>query len=485
MAKRLSKSKYIAGLQCNKRLWLEIHSRDLATPPPPGMQRIFDQGTAVGEMATEEFPDGVLIEADYLNIPEAIKQTKEALNNSVDIIFEGCFVHGNVLVRPDIILRNDLGSWNMIEVKSSTGVKPENIHDVAVQTWVLQGCGLDMERVFLKHINRDCVYPNLSNLFKTVDITDQVKEVISTIPNNLSEFQSILGKPEPDVSIGEHCTNPYSCQFAEYCWKDIPEHSIFTIPRLRWTVKERLVAENKISIDALPGDFSLNDNQLDYLKSYEIKKPIIDWNSIEGELEKLKYPLHFLDFETDGQAVPRFDGIHPYEQFPFQYSCHIMDENGSLEHFEYLHESDTDPRQLLAESLTKSIGDTGSVVAYNAGFEKGVMHKLALWCPEYAEPLQSIIDRLWDQLDIFRNYYMDHRFKGSNSLKNVLPIMIPSMSYENLAVSDGTEAQVAWNEMIQLSNGDEKNKLINELKEYCGQDTLAMVEIHRTFQIGL
>jgi|TARA_B100001971_G_C17698337_1_gene290446 hypothetical protein len=162
-----------------------------------------------------------------------------------------------------------------------------------------------------------------------------------------------------------------------------------------------------------------------------------------------------------------------------------MDENGSLEHFEYLHESDTDPRQLLAESLTKSIGDTGSVVAYNAGFEKGVMHKLALWCPEYAEPLQSIIDRLWDQLDIFRNYYMDHRFKGSNSLKNVLPIMIPSMSYENLAVSDGTEAQVAWNEMIQLSNGDEKNKLINELKEYCGQDTLAMVEIHRTFQIGL
>jgi len=263
----------------------------------------------------------------------------------------------------------------------------------------------------------------------------------------------------------------------EHCWKNVPEHSIFTIPRLRWSVKERLLDENKISIDDLPGDFSLNDNQLKYLKSLEIKKPIIDWNSIAGELDQLEYPIHFLDFETDGSAVPRFDGIHPYEQFPFQYSCHVMDKNGGLEHYEYLHESDTDPRQLLAESLTKAIGDKGSVIAYNAGFEKGIMSKLIQWCPEYAEPLQSIIERLWDQLNIFRKFYTDYRFKGSNSLKNVLPVIIPSMSYKNLAVSDGTEAQVTWNEMIQLSD-DEKNKLINELKEYCGQDTLAMVEIH-------
>ena len=475
---RLSKSKYLSGLQCEKRLWLEIHKPELAPPPPPGQQRIFDQGTKVGEMATEEFPDGVLIEADYLNIPDALKQTEEALNNSVDVIFEGCFVHENVLVRPDIILRNDQGSWNMIEVKSSTGVKEENIHDVAVQTWVLQGCGLEMKRVFLKHINRECVYPNLSNLFRTQDITEQVKTVLPSIPKKLSEYKSMLNKSEPKVLIGEHCSNPYGCQFVEHCWKNVPEHSIFTIPRLRWSVKERLLDENKISIDDLPGDFSLNENQLNYLKSLEIKKPIIDWNSIAGELDQLKFPLHFLDFETDGSAVPRFDGMHPYEQFPFQFSCHVMDENGGLEHFEYLHESDTDSRRLLAESLTKAIGDKGSVIAYNAGFEKGIMSKLIQWCPEYAEPLHSIIERLWDQLNIFRKFYSDYRFMGSNSLKNVLPVIVPTMSYENLAVSDGTEAQVTWNEMIQLPNGDEKNKLINELKEYCRQDTRAMVEIY-------
>jgi len=142
---RLSKSKYLSGLQCHKRLWLEIYKPELAPPPPPSQQRIFDQGTMIGELATEEFPNGILIDADYLNIPKAIKQTKEALKNFVDVIFEGCFVFENILVRPDIILRNDLGSWNMIEVKSSTGVKEVNIHDVAVQTWVLQGCGLDVK----------------------------------------------------------------------------------------------------------------------------------------------------------------------------------------------------------------------------------------------------------------------------------------------------------------------------------------------------
>ena len=478
MTFRLSKSKYLSGLQCHKRLWLEIQNPELASPPPPGRQRIFDQGTTVGELATEEFPDGVLIEADYLNIPDAIKQTKEALDNSVDVIFEGCFIYDNVLVRPDIILRNDLGIWNMIEVKSSTSVKPENIHDVAVQTWVLQGCGLELEQVFLKHINRDCVYPDLSNLFRTEDITEPVRAVLPIIPKKLSEYKSMLDKPKPNVTIGEHCSNPYDCQFVDYCWKDVPEHSIFTVPRLRWTVKERLIAENKITIDNLPGSFSLNDNQLNYLKSLEMQKPIVDWNGIDGELGKLKYPLYFLDFETDGPAVPRYDGLHPYEHFPFLYSCHVLDKKGNLEHYEYLHESDSDPRQPLSESLTKTIGESGSVIAYNAGFEKGVMSRLAQWYPEYTESLQSIIDRLWDQLNIFRNFYIDYEFRGSNSLKDVLPVIVRSMSYDNLAVGDGTEAQVAWNEMIRLKNGDEKNKLNCNLKEYCGQDTLAMVEIH-------
>jgi len=477
---RLSKSKYLSGRQCDKRLWLEIHSPELIPPTPPSQERIFDQGTYVGELATEEFPDGVLIEADYLNIHDAIKQTKEALDNSVDVIFEGCFIYDDVLVRPDIILRNDLESWNMIEVKSSTSVKPENIHDVAVQTWVLQGCGLELKQVFLKHINRDCVYPDLSNLFALEEITEQVNEALSTVPDKLDDFRKMLTLADhPDIQIGKHCFSPYGCPFADHCWSWIPENSIFSIPRLRWSVKQQLLEESQVEIEKLPLDFPLNINQQRYRDSVQKRKAIIDWNAINDEMSKLKYPLYFLDFETDNPSIPRFDGMHPYEQFPFQYSCHIIDKNGKVTHKEYLHESKSDPRKSLAETLVKAIGKKGTVIAYNAPFEKGVLNRLAGWFPEHGVVLGSIADRLWDQLVIFRNHYTDYRFGGSNSLKSVLPVIVPSMSYENLGVSDGGEAQVTWNELIRLPEGSEKNILVKDMKEYCGQDTWAMVEIHR------
>ena len=481
---RLSKSKYLSGLQCPKRLWLEIHKPELVPPPPPGQQRLFDQGTQVGVLARKDFPEGCLIKADYLNIPKAIKETKAALDKYQDILFEGCFIRDNVLVRPDIILRNDQGDWNIIEVKSSTSVKTENIHDVAIQVWVLQGCGLNVNRMFLKHINQDCTYPDLSNLFKIEDITEQVKTVLPRVPQTLSEYWSLIERLEPETLIGQHCNNPYECPFVPYCWQEVPEHSIFNIPGLRWSVKERLIEENRLDIKKLPEGFPLNKTQRNYVQSFEDEKPVVDWNGIQEELRQLDYPLYSLDFETDGPAIPRFNGMHPYEQFPFQYSCHILSHEGTLEHRDYLHETDSDPRRPLLMLLLQDLGTCGTIVAYNANFEKGILNKLAQWFPEYAKQLESIIARLWDQLIIFRKYYTDYRFQGSNSLKNVLPVIVPSMTYEHLNVKDGIEAQVAWNEMIQLPAGSEKSKLIQELKEYCGQDTMAMVEIHRLLVSG-
>jgi CRISPR/Cas system-associated exonuclease Cas4 (RecB family) len=476
---RLSKSKYLSGLQCDKRLWLEIHSPELIPPTPPTQERIFNQGTYVGELARERFPGGILIDADYENISEAFDLTKEALSNDQSIIFEGIFSSDNVLVRPDVIKQDENNDWELIEVKSSTSVKDENIHDVAVQTYVLKGAGIDVKKTYLMYINTECVYPDLSNLFAIEEITEQVNEVLPTVPGKLDELRKMLALVDhPDIQIGQHCFSPYGCPFVDHCWSWIPENSIFTIPRLRWSFKQQLLEENQVEIGELPVDFPLNDKQQRYKESVQKRKAIIDWEAIKDEMSKLKYPLYFLDFETDNPAIPRFDGMHPYEQFPFQYSCHIIGRDGNVIHKEYLHESKRDPRKLLAEALVRAIGKKGTVIAYNAPFERGVLNRLARWFPEHGVALESIADRLWDQLIIFRNHYTDYRFGGSNSLKNVLPVMVPSMSYENLGVSDGGEAQVTWNEMIRFPEGDDKNQLVADLKEYCGQDTWAMVEIH-------
>ena len=232
---RLSKSKYLSGLQCDKRLWLEIHSPELIPPTPPTLERIFNQGTYVGELARERFPGGILIDADYENISEAFDLTKEALSNDQSIIFEGIFSSDNVLVRPDVIKQDENDDWELIEVKSSTSVKDENIHDVAVQMYVLKGAGIDVKRTYLMHINTECVYPDLSNLFTIEEITEQVNEALPAVPGKLDEFRKMLALADhPDIQIGKHCSSPYGCPFIDHCWAWVPKNSIFTIPRLRW-----------------------------------------------------------------------------------------------------------------------------------------------------------------------------------------------------------------------------------------------------------
>ena len=207
----------------------------------------------------------------------------------------------------------------------------------------------------------------------------------------------------------------------------------------------------------------------------------VDWPAIRRELDGLEYPLHFLDFETDSPAVPRCEGLRPYGRLPFQFSCHRLASDGELRHFEYLHDQPTDPRPSLARALGDALVPKGTLVAYNAAFEKGVLQELAAFLGPgpLSSALEAAAGRLWDLLAIFREHYLDPAFGGSNSLKSVLPVLLPSFSYEGLEVANGEEAQAAWGRLTGLPEGPEKRRLADALRAYCRQDSLAMVEIHR------
>ena len=178
-------------------------------------------------------------------------------------------------------------------------------------------------------------------------------------------------------------------------------------------------------------------------------------------------------------AIPRFEGLSAYQQFPFQYSCHILQSDGSLTHHEYLHTDITDPRLPLVESLLDHISDVGSVVVYHASFERDRLQDLAQFFPEHSEALQSIISRLWDQELIFTRHYKHPEFYGSTSLKYVLPVLVPCLSYEDLDIQEGNDAQAVWDEMINTPTGEARDNMINDLRAYCEMDTLATVEIHK------
>ncbi len=478
MQNYLTKSKYLSGLQCHKRLWYEKNHPERASSLSRAQHRTFRQGKEVGECARTLFRGGRLISARSL--AESAEQTQIAIRDGVSCIFEATFIFENTWVRCDI-LQKDGDSWNLIEVKMSTSVKEEHLPDLAIQKYVLTACGIPISKTQLMHVNNKCTYPNLSNLFTTEDVTDRVESLMGGVPNDIETFKATLGAAvEPNVLIGEQCNEPYPCPFKAYCWEAVPEEkSIFTIPRLSWKKKDALIEESIFRISKIPTDFSLTDRQQAYVNYISDGRPETDKEAIKGKLSDLEYPIHFFDFETDNPAIPRFQGLRPYQQFPFQYSCHIWQSDGTVTHHEYLHSDTTDPRLPLVESLLDTVSDKGPVVVYYAPFENQILKGLAEFLPQYAESLQSIQSRLWDQLEIFRNHYKHPDFDGSASIKSVLPVLVPSLRYDALDVQDGREAQAVWQLMLDSNSEREREEMIRNLKAYCKLDTQAMVEIHR------
>lgn len=488
MPNHLTKSKYLNGLRCHKRLWYEENYRDKKPDTTISERRLFDQSKKVGILARSHFSEGVLI--NTTDPENAIEQTKEAIERGESCIFEAAFIFNDVLVRCDI-LQKDTNYWRITEIKASTVnrtikaskiVKEEYLHDLAIQKYVLTGHGLTISKTQLMLINsKECVYPDLSNLFAIEDATDQVDQLMDSIHSNVETFKTIFNRSdEPNVLIGEHCDKPNPCPFKTHCWKTVPKKSIFTIPRLNWEKKNKLIKKGIYSLKCLPDDFPLSQKQRAYVNSVLDGQPEIDNAVIQRLISDLEYPIHFLDFETDNPAIPRFNGLRPYQHFPFQYSCHVMQADGSIRHHEYLHTDTSDPREQLLESLLKHISPCGSVVVYRASTEGGVLKDLAISFPEHASIFQSIIDRLWDQLVIFQNHYKHPDFGGSNSLKDVLPVLVPWLCYDNLdVVHDGEEAQAVWNLMLNTTDETEKSKLIDDLKAYCKLDTRATLEIHK------
>ena len=482
--KRISKSQFMMGRQCLKRLWLYNYRKDLIPPIDPAQQQIFDQGHAIGELAREYFTGGTLVNADYKHIPEAIKHTAELVKAGAKVIYEGTFVFNNVLIRFDILKRNKDGSWDLIEVKGSTEVKDEHLHDVAIQRYVLEGSGIKIKKTELMHIDNTFVKAgpiNTKKFFTRQDITQETTAIVAGIKHDLERFMETLAAAEaPEIGIGQHCSTPYECDFCDYCWKGIPEHSIYDIPRLSWEKKNTLKAMGILRFKDVPDSFDLNDGQRLAVLVEKNGKTVLDKAQIKKFLGKIKYPLYHIDFETIQPGLPIFDNSRPYQQVPFQLSIHVQAKAGAApRHLEYLGDGKIDPRPGLISFMLEHIGPKGTLLAYNASFEAKRIEELARDFPEAGDALLALIDRFEDLMKPFQQRaYVHPQCHGRFSLKKVLPALIPDMTYEGLAVANGGDAQLAFfNILSGKLTAAEIEKTRKDLRVYCGQDTMAMVKI--------
>jgi len=467
------------GLQCPKSLWLDRKQPEVRTAPPPDLIARWEAGNEVGLYAQLLFPGGVEIPFDGRTKVQQLAQTKDLLAQGAETIYEATFSHEGVHVRADI-LRKGQGGFDLYEVKSAAGVKPHFPDDVAIQYFVLTGCGIPVRRAFLVHIDtgyvrRGEIVPKA--LFAMQEVTEIVQELQGAIPGELARMRKVLAAGLPAIDIGPHCTNPYECDFIAHCWRHIPEHSVFDL-KGRGVDKWELYRKGIVRMDDIQLE-DLNSAQRMQAEFHRNRGEHADPDAIREFLEELRYPLFFLDFETWDSAIPPFDGTRPYQQIPFLFSLHRQDSpGGPLRHSEFLAPPGKDPRDALTERLLAAIPEVACVLAYNKTFEARVLKDLAERFPQRRERLLSIAEGMIDLMVPFRRRDIyDWRMDGSYSLKNVLPVLVPQLSYEGMGIQEGREASLAYLALEKIEGRKEREKAEEDLRAYCRQDTLGMVKL--------
>ena len=401
-------------------------------------------------------------------------------DKNIRAIFEAAFEYEDIKIRADVLERNGK-SWNLIEVKSSTSVKEVNLYDVALQYYVLKGCGVNIRSIGLCHVNNQYLYDGVQidpNGFLAVeDVTKEALSLQGEVASLLAFLKSMLACDTPPKGKPPYrCSDPYECLYYDHCTQDKDEYWVFNLPRLRLDKLKQLEDRGIINIQDLPDDERLSDLQDRVKDAIMSGEEYLD-PALKAELLNVEYPVYFLDFETFMPAIPRYKGTRPYQVLPFQWSCHILDKDGKLTHKEYLCTEDKDPRVEFTESMLDLLGDKGTICMYHH-YEKDRINALADELPEYSVSLKRLVPRLWDILVTIRNNYYHPKFGKSFSLKCVLPALVDNMSYDDLEICDGGMASSNYEVMICSQTApDEKELIKNALLKYCGQDTLAMVKL--------
>jgi hypothetical protein len=476
----LSKSKYLIGLQCPKALWIHYNDKALIPESDAGTAALFDQGHKVGLLAQKLFPGGIHIGSPG-DLAQAFKLTRGALSTRRPL-FEPAFSYKRCLSRADILNPVEDNRWDIVEVKSSTDVKPVHLHDLAFQRYVYEGAGLSIRNCYLLHVNNSYVRFGAIDpaaFFSKIDVTNDVAALVPDVEAKVANMLQVLDLQKcPDIRISPHCDDPYECALKPICWSFLPQPNVFDLRngrQKRWD----LFARNVLRLEEIPGDFALSDTQSLQVAAHRSSLPHIDRKAIRRFIERLAYPLYFLDFETIFPAIPLFDRLKPYGQVPFQFSLHVKTTPAAEpQHYGFLADGHGDPRPAFLTELKRLLGENGSIVGYNTNFEVTRLRECAAFFPEYQSWFDSLPPRFIDLLDLFDSFAYYHPAQnGSASLKDVLPAITRS-SYADLKIQDG---EAAGREFMRITFGDigsdERQRVRQQLEAYCRQDTQALVDI--------
>jgi hypothetical protein len=475
----LSKSKFLWGLQCRKLLWTAYNAKDQMPPTDAQTQAVFDQGHDVGRLAQKLFPDGIEVGRGVADLGEVLRLSLPVVKQRKPL-FEAAFAHQGGYARVDILEPVADDAWDIIEVKSSTSVKDVYLSDLAFQAFVYAGAGLKIRRCFLllidgAYVRHGEVDPR--RFFKREDVTAQVSAMTARIESDLDSMAATIRlQQRPEIQIGSHCDDPYGCPLHDQCWHFLPDDNVMTLYR---GAKKgfKLLADGVTRIKDIPAGYPLTDNQEIQRRVAATGRPHLDKIAIKTFLRQLEHPVSYLDFETFATAIPLFDDTSPFEQVPFQFSLHVVESPQSRpERRMFLADGRSDPRPELLLRLKEWLPDSGSVVAYNAQFERSRLRECCRLQPRYQGWLAGVESRLVDLLQPFRTFacYGPGQ-NGSASMKAVLPALT-GRGYEHLEIQEGGTASLEFLRVhFKEVSEAERQRVRRRLEEYCSQDTEGMI----------
>jgi len=480
----LSKSKFVGGWQCEKQAYLTANFPKLATPYDRATLARFAGGTRFGELARDLWPDGVLINSPAFRHDASVEWTLDLIaGDAVDTIFEAGFTAIGVRVRADVMIRNrETEKWDLVEVKSAFSPKEVYDIDMAIQRAVLEASGIAVGTTGVMLVNGDYVRDETGikpeGLFKIVDRTKEVSDLLPEVKKLNSHLQKVVASDDvPGIEVGLHCERPYTCQFFAHCTVDRPRDWIRYLPGFGAKKVADFEARGVVGVKDIPDDERLNKMQQRAVLSINEARPWVS-DQLRENLTKVGYPVRFIDFETARPMVPIYTNMSPQELIPFQWSCHTLSAGNNLEHSDYLAAGDVDPRREFVESLLRELGtDEGLIFVYST-YEQSTLRTMASKFADLAPAIQKLIDRFVDLLAVVKQNYYHPEFKGSFSIKNVLPVMVPGYNYSDLAIGEGETASATYVDIVEgrLVEDEIDDALVN-LLEYCKRDTEAMVRI--------
>ena len=483
----LSKSDYLLYLRHPAWLWLKKHRKSVLPEPDASLQALFESGHRFEELAEQRFPDAVKLGFnDYNEYRDLPRRTHELLVDGAETILQGRFEHGRATCIIDVLQRVEGNLFDLFEIKASTSAKREHIPDLAFQAMVLEGAGVEIRNLGVVHVNRDYVRAgpiDVEAIATIADVTDNVRnlggETIAQVDDAV-KVMDLAGMPDVSPRYLQSGSMSEWMEIFEAVSEPIETYSIYHLASIKAEQVGRLEDDGIRSLADIPDDFPLTERQKRQVTAVKTDRRAIDIAQIRSFIGAVQFPQYFLDYETFSDVIPAFDGIRPYQQVPFQYSLHIRRSPAAeLEHREYLHEDNSNPVPFLLARLMQDIGDTGSVIVWHDPFETRRNTEMGEMSPAHADFLADVNARVIDLIDPFKyGWFVDKDFFGSSSIKKVLPVLAPDLSYGALDIQDGGTAQRKWMEVVFHGNHPQRRQeIFASLRAYCELDTLAMVRI--------